>query len=138
MLLKGSPTGKGRSLTRSAGRFLIAGGLTVLLDLSVYRLLVEAGWLTGPAKTLSFIAGTLFAYWINKNWTFEAKAHSHRALLPFMTVYCTTLCANVLVNEGVLKLIGVSEVALWVAFLVATGVSATLNFLGMQKMVFAH
>ncbi len=125
-------------MSKSVHRFLLSGGLTVLVDLFVYRLILVNGLPSEQAKMLGFLAGTAFAYWINKNWTFEAKAHSHKALPPFIALYTFSLVSNILVNEACLMLFGRAELALWAAFLVATGVSATLNFLGMQKMVFAH
>jgi putative flippase GtrA len=47
-----------------------------------------------------------------------------------------TLGANVLVNALILKLLADVEFAIQLAFLLATGASASLNFVGMKFFVF--
>ncbi len=50
----------------------------------------------------------------------------------------TTLAVNVAVNAGVVWLLGAGRLGLVAGFLVATGLSATLNFLGMKFLVFSR
>ena len=58
-------------IKREFGIFLIVGSLTVLVDFAVYRGLL---WLDitsiDLAKGVSFLAGTIFAYFANRFWTF--------------------------------------------------------------------
>lgn len=117
--------------------FLVVGTLTVCVDYLVYQLLVSLR--TVPidvAKVISFIAGTLFAYFANKNWTFGAKNTSPASAVRFMLLYLLTLGVNVGVNALILGLFDGMPWALSVAFLAATAVSAILNFLGMKLLVF--
>jgi len=51
-------------------------------------------------------------------------------------LYASTLGANVLINALSLKLLADMPIAFQLAFLLATGVSASLNFLGMKLFVF--
>ncbi len=119
--------------------FLIVGFLTVLIDFLTYRTLI---WLQvldiSIDKALGFLVGTLFAYIANRFWTFGHKSHARNAALRFVILYLLTLGANVLVNELVLNIVlhlGLSYRIL-LAFLIATGTSAALNFLGMKFYVF--
>jgi putative flippase GtrA len=57
-------------------------------------------------------------------------------LWRFAALYGATLGANVLVNSLALKLFTDAIAAVPLAFLLATGISATLNFLGMKLFVF--
>ena len=124
--------------TRDAAlRFLVVGALTVAIDLAFYRLTMFTGFSTSSAKTIGFIVGCLFAFVANRTWTFSAKESvSLSEIAKFAAVYGGTLVANVAVNGLVLGLLGNGEPALIVAFLVATAVSAMLNFLGMKFLVF--
>jgi putative flippase GtrA len=120
----------------SLGRFLVVGGTTVLIDAIVYQLLLLAGVPLDPAKALGFIGGAFFAY--VANWRFTFRGAHHRWSVPiFVAVYLCALGLNVAVNAGVLRLFGDDgTLAVAIAFLVATGVSAAWNFVGMARLVF--
>lgn len=124
-------------IKREFGIFLIVGSLTVLVDFAVYRGLL---WLDVTsidlAKGVSFLAGTVFAYFANRFWTFGHQSIAAGSVGRFAVLYLSTLIANIAVNALALKaLIDVPSSLQW-AFLLATGVSATLNFLGMKFFVF--
>jgi putative flippase GtrA len=120
-------------IKREFGIFLIVGSLTVLLDFSTYRSLVWLG-IAGIdiAKAIGFLTGTLFAYFANRFWTFGHKTHAPGSAWRFALLYAVTLGTNVLVNSLALKLFA----NVIIAFLLATGISAMLNFLGMKLFVF--
>ena len=118
--------------------FLIVGTLTVLVDFLIYSGLI---WIEladiNIAKAGGFIAGTIFAYLANRFWTFSHKQYESGSLWRFGIVYTFTLCVNVLANSFVLTLLIDYNAAFQIAFLLATGSSATLNFLGMKFFVFS-
>lgn len=117
--------------------FLIVGVLTVLIDFLTYRLLLWTGVLgIDISKGISFLVGTLFAYFANRFWTFGYKGHSARSAMRFMLLYSFTLSANVLINALILKVLCGVPGVFYSAFLIATGASAALNFVGMKLFVF--
>jgi putative flippase GtrA len=124
-------------IKRELGIFLIIGSLTVLVDFGAYRSLVWFG-VTGVdmAKAIGFLVGTLFSYFANRFWTFGNNSRVSGSLCRFAALYGATLGANVLVNSLALKLFADTISAVHLAFLLATGISATLNFLGMKLFVF--
>jgi len=117
---------------------LIVGITTVALDFAVYRLFLFLDTPTAPAKAAGFIAGTIFAYFANRLWTFDRAKGGRNVFAMFMGLYLTTLLINVGVNSGVILILGESELLLGLAFLMATGTSATLNFVGMRMIVFRN
>ncbi len=120
-------------MRRELAVFVVVGLLTVLVDLTVYRTTLAAGvGSVAAAKAAGFLAGTVFAYFANKAWTFGHARPAPGSALRFALVYGATLLANVSVNAGVLAL----GAGTMLAFLAATGVSATLNFAGMKFLVF--
>lgn len=129
----GQPVGPTR-LKKEVGRFLVAGFSAVGTDLAVYWLLLHV-LSHSPAKAASFISGTAVAYVINKYWTFEKGQHSYAEMGRFLALYLSTLFVNVGVNKIALLILPVS-VNVSLAFLVATGCSTVLNFIGQKWWVF--
>jgi putative flippase GtrA len=112
-------------------RFLVAGVSAVSTDLITYYLLLN--FLSYDfAKTISFLLGAVVAFLINKYWTFEKHEKSYKEMLKFGMLYSVTLGANVLTNKIVIDITQI----VFLAFLVATGVSTVLNFLGQKFWVF--
>lgn len=120
----------------SLPRFLLVGGTTVLVDFVVYQLLMLLGLEHEVAKTFSFTAGAVFAYVANWRFTFSGQAHRW-SLALFVMIYAAALGLNVGANALVLHVLG--EHPAWkvlFAFLVATGLSAVWNYIGMALFVF--
>lgn len=117
-------------------RFLVVGTLTVLIDYGAYRAFLLLAAAVDLSKALGFLIGTLFAYFANRRFTFESSAPHGWQPARFGLVYLSTLVANVVANALALKALAGFPLAVTLAFLVATGVSATLNFLAMKYWVF--
>lgn len=125
-------------IKRELAIFLVVGCLTVALDFTVYRSLTYFFLCCiSLAKAIGFVSGCIFAYFANRFWTFKQRGTRSGSLWRFALVYAVGLVSNVLINQGILSSWN-SLTALYVAFLVATGVSATLNFMGMKWFVFTQ
>lgn len=112
-------------------RFLVAGLSAVGTDLGFYYLLLN--FLDSSiAKGISFLTGTIVAFIINKYWTFEKKEKSYIEIIRFAILYSITLGVNVLTNKLVLDNSGI----VILSFIIATGVSTVLNFIGQKFWVF--
>jgi len=126
-----------QGLRGQLARFLVVGLTATGIDFALYRGLLALGAAIHPAKGLGFVTGALFAYFANRAITFQlGGGWRPDEVLRFVKVYAGALAANVAVNFLVLDLIGRSEAGIVVAFVVATGVSAALNFVGMKLFVF--
>ena len=124
-------------IKRELAIFLIVGVSTVLVDFISYRGLIGFQVMeVDMAKAAGFLVGTLFAYFANRFWTFGHNPHVPGSVWRFSALYASTLGANVLTNALVLKLLADMAIAIQLAFLLATGASACLNFLGMKFFVF--
>ena len=123
-------------LEYEVARFLIVGGTTVLIDLICYFMLIYTGFDTPLSKGISFSIGTVFAYFANRNYTFQSSMGGFVRFTVFTLLYLSTLVVNVASNEIVLKFTSHINGSLMIAFLIATSLSATLNFIGMKYIVF--
>jgi len=126
--------------------FLAVGLLTVAIDFLLYRGLIYLNLFgldsVNLAKGLSFIGGTIFAYFANRFWTFNQQTTGSGSVVRFSLVYLIGLLANIAINHlsiaWLSNFISIPEYTLLLAFLLATGVSATLNFIGMKFFVFTE
>ena len=122
-----------KSATSEIMRFLVVGGIAVLIDGCFYFCLIdweiiEASW----AKRLSFLLGSFWAFFMNKYFTFRQKGFSFTQPVLFGLVYLTGFILNSLLHDLTLVF---SKIELF-AFTIATGVSTVSNFLGQKWIVF--
>ena len=114
-------------------RFLIVGGIAVIIDACFYFCfvnweIVEASW----AKRLSFLFGSIWAFFMNKYFTFRQNQISFSQPILFALVYFTGFLLNSLFHDITL---GFTKIEL-LAFIIATGISTVSNFLGQKWIVF--
>lgn len=117
--------------------FLVVGVLTIVVDYLIYCGIVWTGLFeTNLAKGAGFLTGTVFAYFTNRLWTFGTRANAAGSAWRFAALYTLSLLINVSANA--LMLNGLSSIpnSVQISFVIATGLSATLNFLGMKHFVF--
>ena len=118
-------------------RFLIVGLTIVFVDLIFYSLLIFYDFDTFLAKGLSFLVGTIFAYFANQKITFKATLNSNSSRYLFFSIlYLSTLFINVSINESVLDITDRQIYSYALAFICATFVSSSINFVGMKFFVF--
>jgi len=131
-------TGLAKILDYEFARFLLVGASTVFIDLVFYLIFLYAGFDTYISKGISFSIGTVFAYFSNQNFTFKSPKTGAIRFIVFTLLYLSTLLVNVISNEFVINSTAFInlKVSLMVSFIVATSISASLNFLGMKYMVF--
>ena len=118
-------------LKKELKRFLIAGSSAVGTDFITYYIMLNFLY-HDIAKTLSFISGTIVAFLVNKYWTFERYEKNFKQIFQFTILYSTTLFVNVMVNRLILDFAEFT----FLAFLIATGASTILNFVGQKWWVF--
>jgi putative flippase GtrA len=131
-------------IKRELGIFLIVGLLTVGIDFLIYHgfIYLQPFGLDSIniAKGFSFISGTIFAYFANRFWTFNQQTTGFGSIFRFVVVYILGLIANIAINYLCIAWFGspalALEYTLLIAFILATGVSASLNFIGMKFSVF--
>lgn len=125
------------TMRREILRFLLVGSITAGIDFLTYITLLYFSGVPSASKGLAFVVGTTCAYFMNRFWTFDAAQIETRTVPRFILVYAISLFVNVGVNETVLFLGAGLPGIITGAFVIATGISATMNFIGMKFIVFA-
>jgi dolichol-phosphate mannosyltransferase len=134
LLLAGGAVSKGSTL-----KFAVVGSLGVIVDYAIFSLLLGAGAGIVPSHVSSFVAATIFNYFLNARWAFADTARlsskpQWRLYLSFLSV-----CVLALLFRGAILAI-LTESAGWsprVAILFAIAAAVMVNFVGSAFFVFS-
>lgn len=93
----------------------------------------------GPAKALSFVAGTLTAYGLNRRWTFQAEPSRARfvATMGLYAVMFGVQWGLFMVLVPIFEGMGWSTFwATTVGYVIAQGVATVTNFIVQRTVIF--
>lgn len=125
-------------LLRQLTSFVLVGGVSAVVDFGLLLVGMALGLGHTPAKAISWVAGTLTAYVLNRRFTFRA-AGSTKRFTAVMVLYVVTFVVQV----GLFALLfpwlaGFAHefVAQTVGFVIAQGVATITNFVVQRTLIF--
>ncbi|KWU60197.1 MULTISPECIES: GtrA family protein [Priestia] len=115
-------------------KFALVGVVNTLIDFVVYALLTTIGVNYILAQWISYSAGILNSYVMNRKWTFERKEKSSkREVISFVIVNLITLSLTSFLLTVLYNKWGIS---LLISKLLITIASVGINFIGTKLFVF--
>ena len=123
------------SLKTQVLRFIITGGFAAIVDFGLYVAGLAIGLNVNVAKSLSFVAGTVTAYLINRRWTFQAAPSTAR-FVAVMLLYALTYAVQVGINYLFYMQFAHHPWRVPVAFVIAQGTATVINFIVQRSVIF--
>ncbi|MDR7002115.1 GtrA family protein [Neobacillus niacini] len=115
-------------------KFALVGVVNTSIDFIVYAILTWFNVNYILAQCISYSAGVLNSYIMNRKWTFEQKGKGRkREFITFIGVNLITLVMTSCLLTLFYKHLGLS---LWISKLLVTAVCMGLNYIGTKKLVF--
>lgn len=120
-------------------RFFLTGVLSAIVDYGLLQLLMALGMGYGPAKALSFVAGTFTAYALNRRWTFQAEP-SRARFVATMGLYAVMFGVQwglfMVLVPWFLDMGWTHFWATTVGYVIAQGVATVTNFIVQRTVIF--
>ena len=114
-------------------RYLLTGGISFSIDTSAYFLLACTGVLSPFwAKRISYVLGSIWAFFMNKHFTFRQNEFRIAEPFLFAIVYVFGFVLNGLLHDVVLHCTS----SKLMAFAVASFVVICTNYVGQKLIVF--
>lgn len=133
---------RSHSLQAQGLKFALIGALCALIDGGLTWVLQLGLEVLGKteARAVGFVVGTLAAYWLNRRWTFNARASTRRFLAVAVT-YGVTFGINMLLYDVVFDFLNDrrgwdATLSLACAFAVAQATATVVNFLIQRWVIF--
>lgn len=135
-----APAPQGASVLTHLYKFVIAGGISAVVDYGLTMIIQHAFGQSYPlAKAIGFIFGTITAYIINRRWTFEAEP-SAKKFLQTMSLYALMFAVQwglaVSVNHLLLNAGASAFIAGTVGYVIGQGVPTAVNFVVQRWVIF--
>ncbi|GGM42549.1 GtrA family protein [Microbacterium saperdae] len=90
------PTSRLRRLASLGSRFLVVGGLSTLIEIGVFNLLVYVwGWDVVSAKIVASLVALVNAYFGNREWTFRHRDRRGRVTELVLFVLTNAVCTAI-------------------------------------------
>lgn len=114
------------------GKFLLVGSVSTTINYGIFALLFRSGFHYLLAAAIGFLSGVFLAFFLNKRYTFESKEKEHAKQ---MVQYYGVNIFSLVVNLFSLAIFVKAGINVYIANLIAIGISTITNFLG-SKIVF--
>lgn len=118
---------------KSAGRYLISGGVATLLHWSAMAVLIGAGLSASTSTALGALAGALFNYLLQFHFTFRSNQTHFDAVPRYLLITLLSWCAN---NALFALLHGFTSLSVVKSQLLTTVLVTALNFVLYRRFVF--
>jgi len=124
-------------LSHQFSRFFVGGLVAVSIDWSTYFLLTRFGGVEPTvSKVISFIVGTIFAFYYNGVISFQSNLSKAR-FIRHISLYTLSMLINMAVFNSAMKAAPAFLVSTsFVSLALATSISMLTNFFGMRSWVF--
>jgi len=115
-------------------RFIIVGGLSTVLNYSVFSLFYFFGVFYVLASVVGYVSGLILGYILNRSWSFSSVIDNKKIEFLFYSLaYLFSLLLSVASLRLAVDNFGISP---WIGNLIAIAVSTIINFISLKLIIF--
>ncbi|AKL93689.1 GtrA family protein [Clostridium aceticum] len=115
--------------------YLIFGVLTTLVNLVIYKVLVDMGIHYAISTTIAFVVAVMVAFYTNRRWVF---ATTGKGLMKEMVLFFTVRIGTYVFDlVGLIILIQLFHMDEFISKLIVNGGVVLLNYILSKRVVFA-
>lgn len=117
--------------------YLIFGVITTLVNLVIYKLLLDMGIHYTISTTIAFIVAVSVAFWTNRTWVFRSQSRGIKAIFREMTSFFSVRILTYFVDViGLIILIELVHMGEFVSKIIVNVLVVVLNYLLSRFVVF--
>ena len=117
--------------------YLIFGVVTTLVNLVVYKLLIDVGIHYTISTTIAFVTAVSVAFWTNRIYVFRSSNKGRKAVMREMTSFFSVRILTYLIDvTGLVVLIEGLKMDPFIAKVLVTGLVVILNYVFSRFVVF--
>jgi putative flippase GtrA len=120
--------------------YFIFGVITTLVNLLIFKLLIDAGIHYTISTTIAFIVAVSVAFWTNRTWVFSSQSQGLKSIFREMTSFFSVRIFTYFVDlAGLIILIELIRMDPFISKILLNGLVIILNYLLSRFVVFkAH
>jgi putative flippase GtrA len=122
---------------RHYSMYLIFGIITTLVNLVIYKVLIDAGIHYTVSTTIAFIVAVTVAFWTNRTWVFRSQSRGLKAIFREMTSFFSVRIVTYFVDLlGLVMLIELLHLDEFISKIIINILVVVLNYLLSRFVVF--
>lgn len=117
--------------------YLIFGIITTLVNLVIYKILIDMGIHYTVSTTIAFIIAVSVAFWTNRTWVFRSQSRGLKAIFREMTSFFSVRIVTYFVDLfGLIMLIELLHLDEFLSKIIINVLVVVLNYLLSRFVVF--
>ena len=122
---------------RHYSMYLIFGIITTLVNLVIYKILIDTGIHYTVSTTIAFIVAVTVAFWTNRTWVFRSQSRGLKAIFREMTSFFSVRIVTYFVDLlGLIMLIELMHLDEFLSKIIINILVVVLNYLLSRFVVF--
>lgn len=117
--------------------YLIFGVITTLVNLVIFKLLIDRGIHYTISTTIAFVVAVTVAFWTNRTWVFRSQSRGIKAIFREMTSFFSVRILTYFVDIiGLVILIELVHIDEFISKIIINVLVVVLNYLLSRFVVF--
>lgn len=116
--------------------YLVFGVLTTVVNLTIYKILLDSGVHYTISTTVAFVVAVIVAFYTNRKWVFSSNTVGKKVLREMMMFFTVRIGTYLFDLIGLILLIQFLDLDAFISKLIVNGGVIVLNYILSKQLVF--